>query len=180
MIHSHCHPRPPTPPKSPPGEGVLLPKIIASDRRTLPNLHTNLQVSGLNGCGPWQLTGVLPGGQPTWRWDCCQQGQIHLSIPLLAQISDGSGCTRTAAAELEVQTCFICPQTDWWRCQLVILPCVRLACSPVCSHNSCFDTVFHVTLDLYLICLKPHFTGGCAPACPPLPLYPPPIIPTVY
>ena len=170
----HCHPpRPPAPPKSPPPQGVLLPTILAGDRRILSGWRTTLSVNGLCGCGPWRLTGVLPGGAVQWR--ACAPRRVKLTIPLLVLACDPCGAAQTGTAVLEVETCLACSLSDPWCAQLVILPCVQLACAQECQGSCCFEAVFHITLDFFWVRPQPHHTGGCA--CPPLPLYPPPINP---
>ncbi len=67
-----------------------------------------------------------------------------------------------------------CPVSECWRYNMIIVPCVRLVCSPVCSQDTCFHVELEVMLELFLIQWVPFCPKPPKPACPDLPLYPQP------
>ena len=175
--------RPPPPP--PCGDRVLLQKIVLHERRVIPCLRTELELTGMPCCAvpPWKVTHVqASGAQPWWTplEGCghCGQVPVRITLPVSVQVCDSCGHTHAASALVEAETqlphalCNAegCGQT------LLILPCVRFLCASPCECG-CVQAQLHVTLDVYLLRAEPYQLRHPAPACPELPLYPPPISP---
>lgn len=178
-MHKHCCP--PRPPKPPASDSVLLQKIVACERRTLPCVRTELEVTGLPecACAPLRIVQVKQSGAQPW-WTpldaCCCSGEtsVKITIPVCVWLLDQNGRTFTAAALVEVET-----RLPHWLCtaescrhSLLILPCVQLICAE-CGYL----VQLHVSLEFYLLCFSPYQLRCPEPACPNLPLYPPPIRP---
>lgn len=180
------HRRPDKRPKPGPAQpkSVLLPRIICCERRSLPALCTRLSLDGLP-CGaqpPYQLIMVQQSGARPWWTPLQNKGSrrqlcIRVFIPVCAQIRDGCGALHYATSVVEADTHIspACPCSECWRYDLVIVPCIRLCHSPVCSEDCCFDVRLEAALELYLTRPEAFAVRACPPACPELPLYPPPV-----
>jgi len=177
MQHS-IWPPPHRPPKPQECEGILLPRIVACERRSIADLHTVLEVSALPNCTcpPWALSAVQAGaGQTRWRMirqDVCGRMTAEITIPLFVTVCDRHGCPQIGTSELKIETALPCSF-----CQdcILILPCVQLRRGECRSNDSCFDAVLSVSLVIYQLRPEPCRTPCPTPACPQLPLYPPPI-----
>ena len=179
MKHS---PGPCCPPRPVQHEGVLLPSIVAHERLPLPKVCTNLKLCPMPECACGELC-----LQALWADSCqvqkkyatqcdmCGNPRVQLCIPVQAQLADR--CGRTYAACGEVETEAVLPYRFSRRdgCMLFIQPHVQL----LCAENTCERDVFRVqlsiVLDVYLLRLEPCMSRPCRPACPQLPLYPPPM-----
>ncbi len=185
-------PKPPCPPKD---HGcremtqILLPKVICSGREWQRRLCTTLEVNGLPDCAkpPYQLVSVQQSGaQPWWEPAKCTsnngQAMYHVYIPVTACIVDCSGCEFFGTAVVEMDACLHlkCRPSECWRYNLIVVPCVRLACGTVYSDTSCFDVELEVVLELYLIQWIPYPDKPCNPGRRELPLYPQPQRPRPY
>jgi hypothetical protein len=100
----------------------------------------------------------------------------HVYIPVCCCVKDACGCEYFVPSVVEMEACLHlnCNPSECWRHNLVIVPCVRLVCPPVCSKDECFEVVLEVVLELFLI----HWQVLCSrppkPSCRPMPLYPEP------
>lgn len=190
----HCvHPQPPSRPPRPPkpcrppqAQGVLLDKIIACERKFIPSLCTDLVVEGLPCCAqpPFLLTMVQQSGAQPWWTPLETQGPfqrlcMRVCIPVCCQIKASCGKHYSATSVVEVEACLTpgCNASEWWRHRIVIVPCVRLCCPPVCSEDVCFRVQLEVTLEIYLTRPEPCMMRPQTPPCPDLPLYPQPCKP---
>lgn len=161
---------------------VLIPKVICSGREWQRQLCTKLQVS-LPECAksPFTLLSVQQSGAFPW-WepvkDDCKRDRLmyHVYIPVCCCVKDACGCDYFVPSVVEMEACLQlnCNPSECWRHNLVIVPCVRLVCPPVCSKDECFEVVLEVVLELFLI----HWQVVCnrppKPSCPQLPLFPQP------
>lgn len=166
------HPHPPRPPME---GGVLLPKIVARERIDLPCFPAELCLSDLP-CGarpPYRLQWVRACGQ-TAVLPGCRPDVLILRIPLTVQFCDACGKAYTAAASVEAQIC--APRCVQHGCHHLLWasPEVRLLES-ACADGSCFCTTLSIGGDVYLLHMEPCMTRAPRPACPQLPLYPPPM-----
>lgn len=185
-----CHPQPPKhskPPKACAPQGVLLNKIVASERKLIQSLCTELQVEGIPCCAqsPFTLVMVQQSGAQPWWTPLESQGQcarlcLKVFIPVCCQIRDACGKFFSATAVVEADTCLSprCPMSDCWRHQIVIVPCVRLCSPPVCSEGNTFCVQLEASLELYFTRMEACFMRPPEPTCPELPLYPQPCQPT--
>lgn len=172
----HCKP------ERPPTTQMLLPRVIASGREWLRRTCVNLQVEELPCCAqpPFALVQVSPAGEPTW--EPAGEGRtlrFRVHIPLLCQVRDSCGGMHQGKSCISVEVCLrpTCPAPDCWRANLLALPSVRLICAE-CSHGACFAAQLEVAVEVYLLRWETCSTGiPCKPACPDLPLYPPPCCP---
>lgn len=195
----HCDCPPPCPPPCPPKDRhncpprdrcrpepsfqVLLPRIICSGREWQRRLHTELVVNGIPECAepPFQLLWVQQSSASPW-WEPAHDGMgrnqmmYHVFIPVCCCVRDACGIEYNCPAVVEMDACLHlnCPSSECWRHTLIIIPCVRLACGPVCSHNHCFDVELEVILELYMTRWEPCGNKPKRPVCPDLPLYPQP------
>ena len=176
MYHSVCPP--PRPPHPPAGEGVLLPRILNHERRSIRDLCTTLEVCGLpdGACTPWKLSSVQASGDPP-HWhilcdDLCGRITVEVHIPLQVTVCDSRGraygCTSLLKIETVLPSCFAQPP-------VLIVPSVLLNGCGCCTDTSCFTASLSVTLDAYRLKLEPCSMPCPSPSCPQLPLYPPPI-----
>ena len=118
-----------------------------------------------------RIRGVSYSGLPVQLSQA--NGCVRASIPLQVQLCDSCGRCFSACAETQVEIRLPC-------CcmhrpgQLFLVPEVRLLCAePRCG--GCFQAKLQIVLNLYV--LSCEIMGRCKPACPQLPLYPPPIQP---
>ena len=173
-------PSPCRPPKPPQPEGVLLPRIVAHEKRTLPRVCTSIHLEPIPecACGCLNLRQLhCSGSQPHWRekYDACHGRTLCLSIPVCARLFDSCGRAYTAYGELEAEIT-LPPRFDCAADRMLFIqPQVHLLCAqPTCQHDV-FDVEVCIALDLYLLHLQPCLSRPCRPSCPDLPLYPPPM-----
>ena len=173
-----CHCRKPPAPVC---EGVLLPKITLSAQRVIPRLCTVLEAFGLPECSyPVRLQRVLPSADPpAWtilgECDGCGRIPVCISIPLRLMVADSCARTYTSSAMVDVETWLPRAFVESWGSRLIIIPGVHLLCGECLSCDPRFEVQLHVTLDVYLVHPEVCRMNRPAPACPDLPLYPPPI-----
>ena len=199
-----CTPSRPFPPPRPPGyrppsscppppkpcrggtESALLPKVAAWERCRIPCLSTELRLEGLPCCakGPCRLLMVQQSGAQPW-WEPAEQPcgehrmHIRVCIPVCCQVMDACERLHSASAVVKVEAALRlgCPPSECWRYQLLFIPYVRLLDAECSGECSVFRARLEVQLEWYQ--LRPEVCGmrRPEPACPELPLYPPPIQP---
>lgn len=177
-----CRPQRPCKPRKPGRpEGVLLQKIIGCDRCTISCLCADLALSGLD-CArpPLTLLSVHESGaQPSWtplgEPDCAGRVMVRVTLPVCAQVSDACGQRFAAAGQVDAEVCLRLPRGGY--ASLFILPCVRLLCADGCAEGPVFHARLSVVMDVYAVRPEPCMLRPPEPACPDLPLYPPPVTP---
>lgn len=156
---------------------VLLPQIMGSGRQWHRCWRGPLKITGLDACArpPFTLASLRVAKATAWGGEggCCR-----LVIDLECEIRDGCGILYTGSAQITLHPHIHlhCPQEACWRYQWHACACVRLAGCPPCSHTLCFEAALEIMAEVYLI--KWCQWGQEAPpkpACPQLPLYPPPV-----
>ena len=199
-----CTPSRPFPPPRPPGyrppsfcppppkpcrggtESALLSKVAAWERCRIPCLSTELRLEGLPCCAeePCRLLMVQQSGAQPW-WEPAEQPcgehrmHIRVCIPVCCQVMDACERLHSASAVVKVEAALRlgCPPSECWRYQLLFIPYVRLLDAECSGECSVFRARLEVQLEWYQ--LRPEVCGmrRPEPACPELPLYPPPIQP---
>ncbi len=192
-----CMPHDPCPPPCPPEcsppckhpcppqhtQGVLLNKIICSDRKFMPRLCVDLPLESLPCCAkaPYTVLMVQQSGAPPWWTPLENRGMygrlcFRVCIPVCCQVRDACGCffSTTAVVEVDAALSPRCDPAECWRHNLVIVPAVRLCCAPVCTQDQMATVQLEVCLEMYLTRLEPAYVKAPTPPCPDLPLYPPP------
>ena len=175
------HPAHPcSPPSSP---GVLLPRIIAHENRCIPRLCTRLCLSGLPeccGCRPPCLRSLQPALQPP-EWtlcsdaDACGRVQLQIRIPVTATLCEACGNASCASGVVEASV-FLSKAFAAQGCRhLHIEPRLQLLCAEAACTPGCYDVQLHLSLEIYLLKLEAFAAQPAKPACPGLPLYPPPM-----
>lgn len=163
------------PPRPTADSGVLLPRIIAHERIHLPCFHTELCLNDLP-CGarpPYRLQGVLTCGRTNVRLSCTPD-RLCLQIPLMAQLCDACGkaysIQTSTDAEIRAPRCMThnCHHLLWAEPEVCLLDCS-------CTEGCCFHAALCLGGNLYLLHMEPCTCRPPKPACPPLPLYPPPM-----
>lgn len=168
--------RPHPPPKP---QGVLLPRILAHEKRSIQQLCTDLCFCDLPGVPPLTLGALRwTGAQPlcTSACDLCGNPVLRISIPLCAELCDSCGRRHTACTSIDVETPVrhaCSTECGTWFVQ----PCIALICADRLPDDSCFRVQLRISLEIYLLRLEPCAMPPCRPPCPDLPLYPPPIHP---
>lgn len=172
--------KPPQPCQPSRCDGVLLPRIIAHERRCIPRLCTSLCLKDLPDCAPLCLQSLLPSAQtPTWTLadspDGCGRVHLRICIPVAAQLCDA--CGNRHCAQGAVEACVLLPHAfaSLHRRRLYIEPQIQLLCAEAGCNPGCFDVQLHVSLEIYLLCMEAFAMRPPKPACPQLPLYPPPM-----
>ena len=180
-------PRPPKPCKPPKSGGVLLPKIVACERRMIPRLCARLAPENLPDClcSPFSLTNLRPGcSQPLWSVDKHQPGcgrvSLSITIPLCAQLCDSSGKTVPVSGDVQTEIWLPSHCLNDNRTHLMILPGVRLLCADPDCNGEFFNVQFQLSLEVYVLRFEPCLLHSPEVACPDLPLYPPPADPCAW
>lgn len=159
------------PPKPHPApEGWLMQKVIACDRQII-SPHC-IRLCPAEPCR--QIRSVEYSGLPV-RVSPAGSNLVKVDIPLSVQLCDSCGCCTWTSSHAEVEVplspMLSCKRAE--HCQLMVLPEVCLLC---CEEScGCFQIQLRIVLSLFLVCYE--LCGRCRPACPQLPLYPPPIRP---
>jgi len=165
-------------------ESVLLPKIIACEKRNIPQLCTEVALEDIPcyASAPYRLCSLRQSGaQPWWRpldnGGNHQRMRIVVCIPVCAQLTDSCGkCFHaTGVVEAEVSVGMRCMPCDGWKQQLFIVPCLRLLKAEECSRDVCFRVEVEVQLEIYLLKPEPCMVKKGEPACPDMPMYPQPV-----
>lgn len=171
-----CGHRAPAPAK---GDGFLLQKIVATEKRCFPRLCTKLALALPDGLQPpYTLCDVTQSGASPWGMpsaERCDDNRVAIGIPVTATVRDRCGRTCRACGVVEVETALgcPCPTAECWRSGLQAVASVRLCCAEPCSMDCVFGVELQVTLEIYLT--RPEVCMPARPACPEMPLYPPPI-----
>lgn len=164
-------------------ESVLLPKIVACERRNIPRLCTEVELEGIPCCAepPYRLCGLRQSGaQPWWRpldaGGSHQRMRIAVCIPVCAEITDSCGkCYHAAGVvQAEVSVGAHCMPCDGWKQQLFIVPALRLLKGENSSADACFRVEVEVQLEIYLLKPEACMVKKSEPSCPDRPLYPKP------
>ena len=104
---------------------------------------------------------------------------IRVCIPVCCQVMDACERLHSASAVVKVEAALRlgCQPSECWRYQLLFIPYVRLLDAECSGECSVFRARLEVQLEWYQ--LRPEVCGmrRPEPACPELPLYPPPIQP---
>lgn len=162
------------PPKPPMDPGILLPKIVAHERLSLPCYPAELCLTDLP-CGaqpPFRLQSVRVCGQ-TLIQPACTPSTVMLRIPLHVQLCDSCGKAYTARADVDVETRAPRSMEHCRHHLLWTSPEVRLL--ECAQGEGCFRVKLCILADLYLLRLEPCMIRPPRPTCPQLPLYPPPM-----
>lgn len=103
---------------------------------------------------PLTLVCVTVSGQATWEQISeCRQQLLRVTVPVAVQIRDCAGrCfTGHTTVTLTIPLCNCCPAQDFWRGQLYVAPCIRLAACVPENEDGCFDATLEVQADVYLV-----------------------------
>lgn len=163
---------PPRPPRPAPAHGYLIQRIIACEKRSIPCLCTEWC---LDGCSANCIQQVSASGTPEW---IVENGcTLRLKMPVNVRLCDPCGHCSMHCASVDVQTdlprSFLCGMEDT-RNTLLILPRVQLI-QAECTCCGCFRVQLRIALEIYLLRYETIHGGQPKPACPQLPLYPPPM-----
>ena len=136
--------------------GCLLPRIISTGRTFQRRITQTLCVDDLPDCAesPLTLVGVTVSGQATWEQISeCRQTLLRVDVPVAVQIRDCSGRCRTghSTVTLTIPLCMNCPAQDFWRGQLFVAPCIRLAAPVTENEDGCFDAPLEVQAEVFLL-----------------------------
>lgn len=180
-MHHPCKPCPPPRP-APCSQGVLLPRIIAHENRCIPRLCTQLCLKGLPECTcpPLCLRSLQPAMQPP-EWtvcdlaDACGRQQLLVRVPVSARLCDGCGNSHCASGVVEATVFLSSAFAQHPGRQIHIEPRLQLLCAEPACTPGCFEVQVHLSLEIYLLKPEVFATQIPKPACPGLPLYPPPI-----
>lgn len=171
----------PQPCQKPPGDRILVQKIVTSDRRDLPCLCTDLVLDSLPPCArpPFCLLSIQPGStppgwQPGEEQPGCGRFSAAITLPVCVRLQDADGVCWNASGTVQLETWLPRRWLNDSRERLMIQPSLCL----LSAEPGCEEGVFHVqlrvTLELYVLRLEPCLMRRPQPACPDLPLYPPP------
>lgn len=136
--------------------GCLVPRIIATGRTFQRRITQTLCVDDLPDCAesPLTLVSVTVSGQATWEQISeCRQQLLRVTVPVAVQIRDCSGRCRTghSTVTLTIPLCMNCPAQDFWRGQLFVAPCIRLAAPVTENEDGCFDATLEVQAEIFLV-----------------------------
>ena len=136
--------------------GCLVPRILSTGRTFQRRITQTLCVTDLPDCAesPLTLVGVTVCGPATWeQLSECRQSLLRVTVPVAVQIRDCSGRCRTghSTVTLTIPLCMNCPAQDFWRGQLYVAPCIRLAGPVTEDEDGCFDASLEVQAEVYLL-----------------------------
>lgn len=136
--------------------GCLVPRIISTGRTFQRRITQTLCIDDLPDYAdsPLTLISVTVSGQSTWEQISeCRQTLLRVMVPVSVQVRDCSGrcLTGHATVTLTIPLCMRCPAQDFWRGQLFVAPCIRLAASVAENDDGCFDATLEVQADVYLL-----------------------------
>lgn len=103
---------------------------------------------------PLTLVCVTVCGQATWEQISeCRQQLLRVVVPVCVQIRDCAGRCRTghSTVTLTIPLCSCCPAQDFWRSQLYVAPCIRLAAPVTENEDGCFDATLEVQAEVFLV-----------------------------
>ncbi len=145
--------------------GYLIPRYVSIGRTFQRQITQTLCVDGIPDCAesPLTLTCVTVSGPASWeQLSECRQQLLRVTVPVAVQIRDCSGRCRTghATVTLTIPLCGCAPQ-DFWRGQLYVAPCIRLAAPVTENEDGCFDAPLEVKADVYLVRLVATSSTSC-------------------
>ncbi len=165
---------------------VLLQKIMGQECRDFPSLCVTLKAQGIpcRAKPPYQLQCVQQSGASPWWTPLessgpCRRLCMRVFVPVCMQFTDACGewfCAESVI-ELDMSVMPGCIPSESWRHQAVIVACVRLRQPAACSQDGCFEADVEARVEVYFVRLEPCAMRRPSPACPELPLYPPPCAP---
>lgn len=164
-------------------EGVLLQKIVASERINIPRHCTQLKIEGLPCCAqpPFKLVMVQQSGAQPWWTPLENQNSkgrlcFKVCIPVCCQVCDSCGKLYDATAVVEVEASLrpSCAMSDCWRHSIFISPCVRLCAAECFSEDCVFEVELQISLDIFMVRPEPCMMHKPERDCPDIPLYPQP------
>lgn len=136
--------------------GCLVPRVISTGRTFQRRITQTLCIDDLPEYAeqPLTLVGVTVCGQSTWEQISeCRQTLLRVTVPVAVQVRDCAGRCLTGHANvtLTIPLCMNCPAQDFWRGQLYVAPCVRLAAQVTQDDDGCFDAPLEVHAEVYLL-----------------------------
>lgn len=136
--------------------GCLVPRIISAGRTFQRRIIQTLCIDDLPDCAesPLTLVGVSVCGQASWeQLSECRNSLLRVTIPVVVQVQDCAGRCRSghSTVTLTIPLCMRCPAQDFWRGQLFVAPCIRLATPVTENEDGCFDAPLEVQADVYLV-----------------------------
>lgn len=173
----------PPKPEKPICENVLLQKIIACERRSIPQLCTQVKPDRLPDCAcpPYTLLSLTQSGaQPWWspvEHHCPdQRSYIKVFIPVCLKLCDSEGRTWHTTAVVEAEVSYRPPMGygEHRSGSLFIVPCLRLTGGERCSESGTFCVQLEICLELYVLRPEPCAMHHHELPEKPLPLYPQP------
>lgn len=134
----------------------LVPRLRTIGRTFQRRITQTLCVDDIPECAesPLTLVCVTVCGQATWETISeCRQQLLRVKVPVCVQIRDCAGRCRTghSTVTLTIPLCSCCPTQDFWRGQLYVAPCVRLAAPVTENEDGCFDATLEVQAEVFLV-----------------------------
>lgn len=138
--------------------GILVPRYQSIGRTFQRRITQTLCVDDVPDCAesPLTLVSVTVSGQATWEQISeCRQQLLRVTVPVAVQIRDCSGRCRTghSTVTLTIPLCG-CSCQDFWRGQLYVAPCIRLAAPVTEDEDGCFDATLEVQAEVFLVRLQ--------------------------
>ena len=135
--------------------GYLVPRYQSIGRTFQRRITQTLCVDDIPDCAesPLTLVGVTVSGQAAWEQISeCRQQLLRVTVPVAVQVRDCSGRCRTghSTVTLTIPLCG-CSAQDFWRGQLYVAPCIRLAAPVTENEDGCFDATLEVQAECYLV-----------------------------
>lgn len=136
--------------------GYLVPRYRTIGRTFQRRITQTLCVDDIPDCAesPLTLVCVTVCGQATWEQISeCRQQLLRVNVPVCVQIRDCAGRCRTghATVTLTIPLCSCCPAQEFWRGQLYVAPCIRLAAPVAENEDGCFDATLEVQAEVFLV-----------------------------
>ncbi len=133
---------------------VLTPRYVSIGRTFQRRITQTLCIDDLPDCAesPLTLVGVTVCGPASWEQISeCRQQLLRVTVPVAVQIRDCAGRCRTghSTVMLTIPLCMPCPAQDFWRSQLYVAPCIRLAAPVTENEDGCFDATLEVQAEVY-------------------------------
>lgn len=173
--------RVPVKPQKPRCESVLLQKIVCCEKRTIPQLCTQITLENVPpcACAPFRLESVHQSGAQPW-WSPVEthgpdmRNHILVSIPVCCAITDSEGKRYNATAVVQTEVSYRADghQREQWRNSLFIVPCLRMIGGDTCSDTAVFCIRVEIHLEIYLLRPEPCAMQRHETVCEEVPLYP--------
>lgn len=133
-----------------------MPRVISTGRTFQRRITQTLCIDDLPDYAeqPLTLVGVTVCGPSTWEQISeCRQTLLRVTVPVAVQVRDCAGrcLTGHSTVTLTIPLCMTCPAQDFWRGQLYVAPCVRLAAQVTQDDDGCFDAPLEVHAEVYLL-----------------------------